>query len=150
MSTHDDVVNVRSHSPTVMLSAASGVVWALIAWFIGNETFSDRIWGGLIMAPWIGILIGRLSRPMQSKPRWVQIVGSLFYLYLAAACFAVGMAVLSPAMGARTVTFSAALIQHVVAVAWGLTFGGYALVLWPLSFFNHRLVWQAERARSSG
>ena len=36
------------------------------------------------------------------------------------------------------------LIEHVLAVLWGLTFGGCALVLWPLSFFNHRLVWQAD------
>jgi hypothetical protein len=29
---------------------------------------------------------------------------------------------------------------------WGLTFTGYFFVLWPLSFFNHRLVWRAHAA----
>jgi hypothetical protein len=42
------------------------------------------------------------------------------------------------------VRFSSALIQPVLAVAWGLTFGGYAFVLWPLSYFNHKLFWEAD------
>jgi hypothetical protein len=63
---------------------------------------------------------------------------------VAASCFALGMALFSPVIGPRNVRVSAALIEHVLAVLWGLTFGGYALVLWPLSFFNHRLVWQAD------
>jgi hypothetical protein len=96
------------------------------------------------MAPLIGILIGRLSSPLRNKPRWVQIAGSLFYLYVAATCFAIGMALFAPVRGPRNVRFSAALMEHVLAVLWGLTFGGYALVMWPLSFFNHRLVWQAD------
>jgi hypothetical protein len=135
---------VRSLSPTVRLSAASGLMWALIAWFIGYRAFGHRIWGGIVVAPLIGILIGRMSWPMHNKPRWVQIAGSLFYLYVAASCFAIGMALFSPVLRPPNVRFSAALMEHVFAVLWGLTFGGYALVLWPLSFFNHRLVWQAD------
>jgi hypothetical protein len=54
------------------------------------------------------------------------------------------MALFSPVVSPSNVKFSAALIELVLAVLWGLTFGGYALVLWPLSFFNHRLVWQAD------
>jgi hypothetical protein len=144
MSKYGDLINVRSLSATVRLSAASGLMWALIAWFIGYRAFGHRTWGGIVIAPLIGILIGRMSWPMHNKPRWVQIAGSLFYFYVAAACFAIGMALLSPVLAPRNVRFSAALIEHVLAVLWGLTFGGYALVLWPLSFFIHRLVWQAD------
>jgi hypothetical protein len=144
MPKYADLIDVRSLSPMVRLSGASGLMWALIAWFIGHRAFGDRIWGGIIMAPFIGILIGRLSWPMRSKSRWVQIAGSLFYLYVAAACFAISMALSSLAAGPGHVRFSATLIGHVLAVLWGLTFGGYALVLWPLSFFNHKLVWQAD------
>ena len=85
---------------------------------------------------------------MHHKPRWVQVAWSLFSLYVAAMCFAIGMAVFSLTFGSRDVRFSAALINPVLAVLWGLTSGGYALVLWPLSFFNHRLVWQAEAGQS--
>jgi hypothetical protein len=147
MSKYGELIHVRSLSPTIRLSAASGLVWALIAWFIGYRAFGDRIWGGIIIAPLIGILIGRLSWPMRNKPRWVQIAGSLFDLYVAASCFAIGMALFSAVLGPRSVKFSAAPIELVLAVLWGLTFGGYALVLWPLSFFNHRLVWQADAGR---
>src|SRR3954470_16348488 len=126
-----ELIDVRRLPLTIRLSAASGLAWALIAWFIGYRAFGYRIWGGIVIAPLIGILIGRLSRPMHTKPRWVQIAGSLFYLYAAAMCFAIGMAVFSPTFGSRNERFSAALIGTVLAVLWGLTFGGYALVLWP-------------------
>ena len=144
MSKYGELIDGRSLSAMARLSAASGLMWALIAWFIGYRAFGHRVWGGIVIAPLIGILIGRLSWPIHNKPRWVQIAGSLFYLYVAAVCFAIGMAFFSPVLGPRNVRFSASLIEHVLAVLWGLTFGGYALVLWPLSFFNHRLVWQAD------
>jgi hypothetical protein len=144
MPKYDALIDVRWLSPTAKLSAVSALGWAVIACFIGYRAFGYRIVGGIIMAPFIGILIGRLSSPLQDKPRWVQIAGSLFYLYVAAACFAVGMTLFAPVLGPRNVKFAAALMEHVLAVLWGLTFGGYALVLWPLSFLNHRLVWQAD------
>ena len=144
MHKYAELIDPRWLSPLARLSAGSGLGWALIACFIGYRAFGYRIVGGIIMAPFIGLLIGRLSSPLQHKPRWVQIAGSLFYLYVAAACFAVGMALFSPVLGSRNVKVSAALMEHVLAVLWGLTFGGYALVLWPLSYFNHRLVWQAH------
>jgi len=128
--------------PATTLSAASGLAWALIAWLVGYRAFGHQIWGGIVIAPLIGILIARLSSPLREKPRWVQIVGSLFFLYVAASCFALGMAILSPVHAPRGVRMSALLMQSVLAVLWGLTFGGYALVLWPLSYLNHRLVWQ--------
>jgi len=139
-----ELIDIRWLSPTARLSAVSGLGWALIACFIGYRAFGYRIVGGIIMAPLVGVLIGHLSSPLQNKPRWVQIAGSLFFLYVAASCFAIGMALFSPILGPRNVKFPAALIELVLAVLWGLTFGGYALVLWPLSFFNHRLVWQAD------
>jgi hypothetical protein len=144
MPKYGELIDPRWLSPTARLSAVSALGWALIACFIGYRAFGYRIVGGIIMAPFIGILIGRLSSPLQNKPRWVQIAGSLFYLYVAAACFAIGMAPFSPVIGPRNVRLSVMLIEHVLAVLWGLTFGGYALVLWPLSYFNHRLVWQAD------
>ena len=122
----------------------SGLAWALIAWLIGYRAFGHQIWGSIIIAPFIGILIAGPSSPLHDKPGWVQITGSLISLYVAASCFAVGMALLSPVLAPRGVRMSALLIQSVLAVLWGLTFGGYALVLRPVSYVNHRLVWQSD------
>jgi hypothetical protein len=147
MFNYGELINVRSPSAPVKLAATSGLMWGVLAWFIGYHAFGDLIWGGIVLAPLIGILIGRLAWPIRNKPRWVQIAGSLFYLYVAATCFAIGMAVCSTLVGPRNVRFSSALMETVLPVLWGMTFGGYALVLWPLSFFNHRLVWQADAGR---
>jgi hypothetical protein len=143
MSKYGELINVRSLSPMVRLSAASGVMWALIACFTGYRVFGHRIWGGVVVAPLIGMLIGHLSWPLRNKPQWAQILGSLFYLYFAATCFAIAMALFSP-LGPHN-RFPP--FEYVWAVLWGLTFGGYVLILWPLSFFNHRLVWQADASR---
>jgi hypothetical protein len=138
------LANVQWLSPTLRLSAASGMVWALIACLIGYQAFGYRLWGGIALAPLIGMLIGRLSSPLSDKPRIVQIAGSLIYLYVAASCFAIAMAMWSAGFGRHNVSMPAALLEHVLAVLWGLTFGGYVFVLWPLAFVNHRIVWHAQ------
>jgi hypothetical protein len=134
---------VRAYGTMAGPSALSGCGWALIAYLIGHEALGNRIWGGIIASPMIGVLIGHLSRPVEAKLRRVQVVAALFDLYLAAACFAVAMAAFDP----RNMASPAVLIQHVISVWWGLTFTGYFLALWPLSLFNHRLVWHADAAR---
>lgn len=125
------------------LSALSGCVWALIAYFIGHRAFGGNIWGGIVAAPLIGILIGYLGRSMQNKPVPVQSIASLFLLYGAATCFAIATAV----FGSQRVTPSAILMQNVWAVLWGLTFTGYVFALWPLAFFNQRLIGQVDAGR---
>jgi hypothetical protein len=147
MQKFGDLIDARWVSPTARLSAVSALGWALIACFIGYRPFGYRTVGGIIMAPFIGILIGRLSSPLRDQPRWLQIAGSLFYLYVAAACFAIGTGLFAVVSGPPNVRLSAVLMEHVLVVLWGLTFGGYALVFWPLAFFNHRLVWQADATR---
>jgi NAD/NADP transhydrogenase beta subunit len=140
------LADVRVSASTAKLSALSGCGWAVVAYFVGHAAFGYRIWGGIIAAPLIGVLIGHLSKSMEAKTRRIQIVASLFNFYLAATCFAVAMAVFDFVWGPRHVPFSPVLMQHVLGVLWGLTFTGYFLVLWPLSFFNHRLVWRAHAA----
>jgi hypothetical protein len=132
---------------TAKLSALSGCGWGLIAYFIGHAAFGHGIWGGIVAAPLIGVLMGHLSKSIGAKSHPVQIVASLFDLYLAAMCFAVAAAVFEFAWGPRHMSASTVLMRDILVVLWGLTFTGYFLVLWPLSFFNHRLVW---RARATG
>jgi hypothetical protein len=143
---NDPLGDVRVAASTAKLSALSGCGWGLVAYFIGHAAFGHSIWGGIVAAPLIGVLIGHLSKPIEVKSRPVQIGASLFDLYLAAMCFAVASAVFEFVWGPRHVSFPTVLVRHVLGVLWGLTFTGYCLVLWPLSFFNHRLVWRARAA----
>ena len=138
--------DVRVYASTAKLSALSGCGWGLVAYFIGHAAFGHGIWGGIVAAPLIGVLIGHLSKSSEAKSLPVQIGVSLFDLYLAAMCFAVASAVFNFVWGPRHMPFPTVLMQHVLGVLWGLTFTGYFLVLWPLSFFNHRLVWRARAA----
>jgi hypothetical protein len=131
---------------TAKLSALSGCGWGLIAYFIGHAAFGHGIWGGIVAAPLIGVLIGHLSGSIEAKSRPVQMVVSLLDLYLAAICFAIATAVLDFVWGPRQMPFPTLLMRDILVVLWGLTFTGYFLVLWPLSFFNHRLVWRAGAA----
>src|SRR4051812_9444112 len=80
-------------SATAKLSALSACGWGLIAYFIGHTAFGHSIWGGIVAAPLIGVLIGHLSKSIEAKPRPVQVVASLLDLYLAAICFAAATAV---------------------------------------------------------
>jgi hypothetical protein len=146
-STDSPLAGVQLSARTAKLSALSGCGWGLVAYSIGHAALGRSIWGGIIAAPLIGVVIGRLSRPIGARSRSYQIAAALFDLYLAATCFAVAMAVFDLVWGPRNVTFFAALTGSVLAVLWGVTFTGYFLVLWPLSVFNHRLVWHADAAR---
>src|SRR6266851_7777440 len=138
--------DVRVSASTARLSTLSGCGWGLVAYFIGHAAFGHGIWGGIVVAPLIGVLIGHFSKSIEEKSCPVQVVASLLDLYLAAICFAAATAVFDFAWGPREVPFPAVLMQHVLVVLWGLTFTGYFLVLWPLCFFNHRLVWRAHAA----
>ena len=137
------LAHLTASDSTSRLSAASGLVWGLIACFIGHRPFGYRVWGGLIVAPLIGLLIGRMSRRLSTQPRIFQVLASLFQLYLAGSCFAVAMGLTALVVEERPAAPYATLLQHFLVVLWGLTFGGYVLVLWPLSYVNHRLVWRA-------
>ncbi|RPI54113.1 MAG: hypothetical protein EHM55_11775 [Acidobacteria bacterium] len=134
---------------TARLSAFSGCGWGVVAYVIGHPAFGHRISGGIVAAPLIGILVGHLSRPFGAKPRWMQILWSLLFLYFAATCFAIVIGSTDFLSQRLDVTLIAALTAHILAVLSGLTGSGYFLVLWPLSFFNHRLLWQANLGHSA-
>lgn len=135
-------------SPSTGLSAASGLGWALIAFFIGHRVFGYAIVGGLVASPFVGILIGRLASRLHDKPAWIQVLGSLLHLYVAAVCFALGVALSHLVLEPRMPPLGLVIVD-VYAVLWGLTISGFAFLLWPLAWFNHRLVWQADAGQLS-
>jgi hypothetical protein len=106
--------------------------------------------GGSLRGPPIGFLIGRLSRPLAGRSRGFQVAISLVDLYLSAALFAVGVGLFELAFAQDHRPPFAVMTRHVVVVLWGLTFAGYWVVLWPLSFFTHRLVWRGGGSPDAG
>jgi hypothetical protein len=129
------------------LSLLSGCAWAAVALLLASGPFGNMVIGGIVAAPFIGLLVGLLYRPAYRLPRAAQAFGALLTLYLAVALF--GLAVGAYDAFWRDIPnriTSAVILQGMWAALWGVTFGGYILLLWPLAIFNHRLLDSRGRA----
>lgn len=128
----------------IVLSVASGVFWAAIAMVLGRP-MSRVIWGGVVLAPFIGLGAGFASALFPSEGRIRKAMFSLASLYVAAALFGLGMGVYDLLTGQNSGDGwrripSAVVIQAAMATLWGLTFTGYFIVLWPLAYANHSML----------
>jgi hypothetical protein len=119
----------------ILLSFASGFAWVVIAYYVaysvsrtGMSTshVTGMLSGGILVSPLIGVLIGLVSRGFSRLGRSGRIVAALGDLYFAAFLF-----------------LWAAGIDPLRGILLGLTFTGYFLVLWPLSYANHVLIARA-------
>ena len=101
--------------------------------------------GGLIAAPLIGILVGSLSRKFYRLGRAARIAFALANLCLAVWLFLTAASVVRMLSGeivwARA--FQALVSDPILGALLGLTYTGYILVLWPLSYANHVLIARA-------
>ncbi len=131
------------------MAAFSGFGWGLLVYLIGYPIVEPWFWGGIAASPLIGILMGHLARSYGTKPSPLPILSSLFVLYLAASCFAVATGTTDFFSQRIPVTLPAALMAHLWAACAILTGSGIFLLLWPLAFFNHQLLWQVELGRSA-
>jgi hypothetical protein len=92
------------------------------------------------------LLVGLIYRPAYRLPKVVQVFVSLLTLYFAAALF--GLAVGTYEALWRDVPnriTSAVIMEGMWATLWGVTFTGCLVLLWPLAFFNHRLLGNSSR-----
>lgn len=134
----------------VLLSAVSGAVWAAIALLLGWRVFRGTIWGGVAVAPLIGVLAGFGASHFPTGPL-PRALFSLLSLYIAAALFGGGIGTAALLVGPNSgpgwqAIPAAVLVQNVVATLWGITITGYLVLLWPLSHVNHHLLSQAWAA----
>ena len=107
--------------------------------------FRKFIFGGLVLSPLIGIVIGLIYLPAYRFSKWIQALCSLVTLYVAASLF--GFAVgLFDALGLiPNRAIGEVILENVIVSILGITITGYVLVLWPLAFLNHRLLKRAYR-----
>lgn len=137
----------------ILLSVASGGVWAAIAVVLGGA-MRPIIWGGVLLAPFIGLAAGFASAVFPSEGRFYKALFSLVSLYTAAAIFGLGMGVYDLLTGQNSGDGwqripSAVIVQASMATLWGLTFTGYFIVLWPLAYINHRMLARAWKGGDS-
>jgi hypothetical protein len=140
----------------ILVSAASGCVWAAIAVALLERGIAWPIWSGILASPIIGALAGMVSIEFQRRRLVTQLVLALVSLYAATALFGGAIGVADVVFGVnggpgwRRVP-GAVVVQSVLAMVWGLTLGGYVVFLWPLAWANHMLVatfWQRQAERS--
>ena len=131
----------------------SGGAWGAIAYLLAGRMVGKGIWGGVLVSPLIGILVGLVAARFRKLPAGGRVFFSLVALYGATYLFglAVGLGDLVTGVnrgeGSHRIP-SAVILQSGVGFLWGLTFMGYIVVLWPLSYLNCWLIWKQADARN--
>ena len=130
-----------------LASAVSGVCWGLIAYALGRGALGSLVWGGVVVSPLIGVLVGLSLRRLAPGTTRGRLAVSLVDLYAAVAVFGAAVGVFDLVTGVNAGVGwrrdpSAVILQAVLASLWGITLTGYVLLLWPLSYFNHLLLWR--------
>jgi hypothetical protein len=145
---------MRKTNRPILYSFVSGCIRAAIgfaiAWSVSpnRSTPSEVIRlfsGGLVAAPLIGVLEGVLSRNFSRLGQSAKIAVALTNLYLAIWLFLMAASVVRLLVGevGWSRGFEDLVSGPILGALWGLTYTGFALLLWPLSYVNHALVSRA-------
>ena len=128
-----------------ILCFLSGLIWAGIAYLLVPGPLGPLLWAGMVASPFIGVIIGISFRPAYRWPRAARILFSLVTLYLAVTIFGLVVGLYDVASSDEPNRIpSAVVIEYILAFLWGVTFTGYAVLLWPLAYLNHRLLGRAN------
>jgi hypothetical protein len=134
------------------MSLASGCLWALIGLAVAfmlktpSTTFRQtalEFAGGVVAAPFIGLLMGQLSRTFGHLEVGMRIILAGVSLYAASVLFVMASLLLSsfrlgfPLRDFWTNSFGAAWIGFLTS----------CLVIWPVAYANHALISQAWEQR---
>jgi hypothetical protein len=137
----------------VIHSALSGCVWAFIAWALVQVTTGDGegIVVGMALSPLIGLIIGIIYLPAYRLPKSLQALVSLFTLYLAVSLFGASSGLYELFWSSTPIRdVSRAMIQSILIHIWAITILGWVVILWPLSYLNHRMLEAARSTLSTG
>ena len=125
-----------------LLSALSGLGWALLVLALFGPHELRLCWGPLIVSPLIGLIIGAIARPwIRTHIIWLAY-GALFNLYLASALFGFATSLYSWWAG-RSPTgepFELALREATGAAftcVLGINMTLLVFLFWPVAIANH-------------
>jgi hypothetical protein len=124
----------------VVFGLLSGCGWSVVAFVLSFGVFGGAITGGFAVSPLIGVLIAAAYRPAAKFPNWVQALLYLSSLYVAVALFGTAVGVYDALLLVPNRASVEVIWQMVITAVLGITITGYALILWPLAFLNHRLL----------
>jgi hypothetical protein len=143
-------------SKPLFWSFASGCVWIGVAISIAyavSNTFTTPLdaartfAGGIVASPAIGVLIGYIARRFNKLRFDRRLLVALGDLYLATYLFqlATGVGqVLAQFLEGRAVDLQGSLVGGpLLGTLLGLTYTGFVLALFPLSYLNHVLIGKA-------
>lgn len=116
------------------------MVWGAIAYVIGASHVHRPIWGGVIASPAIGVVVGLCFGRLWDGSFGRRVLVALLSLYLAASLFGVGVGVYDAMRDVPGRAGLEVVIEWVLAILWGLTVGGWFVVLWPLTYATHRVL----------
>lgn len=134
----------------LVLALVAGAIWGAIGLAIAGQMLGDAVWGGVVAAPVIGLLIAIAFRGFRSRPPAQRIALSLVSLYLAAGLFALATGIVDALRPIPNRIPGAVVMQTVLGVWWGVTFTGYLLPLWALAYLTHTLLGRAEGRGQAG
>jgi len=117
----------------------AGALWGGLAWLIGRRAIGAPIWGGVLAAPVIGVIVGLLLQgPFERQAGARRALVALASVYLGATLFGVAIGIADwRVLTAGTVHPLESLAEAVLAVWWGITLTGFLLFLWPLAYGTH-------------
>jgi hypothetical protein len=144
-----------NQSRVCWISLASGCVWALIGFAVAfilkmpGTTFRQSALdfaGGMIAAPFIGLLMGQVSRIFGHLEVGMRIILAGASLYAASVLFVMASLLLSSLrLGFPIRDFW----MNSFAAAW-IGFSTSCVLIWPIAYANHALIsraWEQSRDR---
>ena len=151
-------------SKPLLWSFASSCIWIGVAISIAYAVSSIHTTpldaalnfaGGIVASPAIGALIGYIARRFNELTFGQRLLMALGDLYLATYLFllATGLGqILAQLFKGRAVDLQRSLVvDPLIGALLGLTYTGFVLALFPLSYLNHVLIgkaWDHDRSQS--
>lgn len=134
----------------LIIYAKVGCGWGVIGFLIGYfNPGSSLLWGGALISPLIGVIIGFSFELIDRRGKTARIFLALISLYLAVVLFGLGMGCADLCRDIAGRRSLAVIMQGPSAAVWYITFAGWVLILWPLTYATHTYLgrWR-QRLRS--
>src|SRR5262245_8393152 len=134
---------------TVRWALLAGAIWGVIGLTLAGQALGPPVWGGVVVAPAIGLAIALAFRGFRARPPGMRVALALVSLYVASGLFALAAGIADALRPIPSRIAYAVVIQTVLGVWWGITFTGLLPLLWPLAYLTHSLLGRTEAVEAA-